>query len=412
MCRGEVLRVRMTEVPHPIATFSLTDYAAFLGRLRDQGIQIRKVEDLAAPRARRQIFLRHDVDFSLELSLPMAQVEFQAGIQSTYFVLLNGPYDPFEPENRARIRQLCAWGHEVGLHYDLSQYPVDPDEQFHRLLAETERLESVIGMPIRSISMHEPHRNGKDPFRTSRWIHPHNDELMKGVAYVSDSCRAWRDNALLNAFESDVQMQWLTHPELWLDGALLNRLEYLRERILPNIPERHREYFEIQVPAIWSQHIGPWKHDQRTALQNRNCAFLSGTREHVTANLESILALFKDAPEVPWGEKEVLLELPEKWELSQILLQHQQVVGIAINSWRDSALYVHAIVTRRELRRSGLGTLLLKQLKIIARERGMPIRLRVGEPNVAAHRWYLNEGFRVVAQEPEQAQCVLEWNGP
>ena len=112
------------------------------------------------------VFLRHDVDFSPELVLPIARAELN-WVSADVLPSLSGPYDLKSPANHAAIRELRALNHEMGLHYDLRTYPDTLEEQRVALENEIRELESVLEVPIQTITMHEPHRNsGSVPERT------------------------------------------------------------------------------------------------------------------------------------------------------------------------------------------------------------------------------------------------------
>jgi hypothetical protein len=61
------------------------------------------------------VFLRHDVDHDLDLALEMAFWEREAGHRSTWFILPTAPYAQ-DPRLLPKLRQLQAFGHEVGVH--------------------------------------------------------------------------------------------------------------------------------------------------------------------------------------------------------------------------------------------------------------------------------------------------------
>jgi hypothetical protein len=61
------------------------------------------------------VFLRHDVDHDLDLALEMAYWEHASGHRCTYFILPTAPYAS-DPRLLTKLRQMQAFGHEVGLH--------------------------------------------------------------------------------------------------------------------------------------------------------------------------------------------------------------------------------------------------------------------------------------------------------
>ena len=76
------------------------------------------------------------VDFLLEPALQFAKLEAEMGIQATYYFLASAPYDLFSVAGGKIATQIAELGHEIGLHYDLEVYPIDPAEARAQLMAE------------------------------------------------------------------------------------------------------------------------------------------------------------------------------------------------------------------------------------------------------------------------------------
>lgn len=208
------------------------------------------------------VFLRHDVDFSLELVLPMAEVEHRLGAAACYYVLLSGPYNPCSSASVNAMKQLRAMGHEIGLHYDLSLYPDDPVLARKRLDSEVAFLQELSGGEVSTIVMHEPSRGHDDFFLdVPGYINPtHFQKNNPDLLYVSDSCRAWRDLSLRDFLEGASAKSCLmlnTHPESWLAERPQHRLTYLEKTLLPRVLEPTQRYFLGSVRNAWQTHVGP-----------------------------------------------------------------------------------------------------------------------------------------------------------
>lgn len=389
--------------------FGIPDYSKLLSHLNElnlPALPVSRMRDHVGP----GVFLRHDIDFSLELAMPLARAEAEKAVCSTFYVLLSGPYDLKNQANRRALHQLRDMNHEIGLHYDLRTYPESPDARRDALLAEIRELETLIGCSVKTITMHEPHRNFGDPFQEETWVHPHREEWFSTVHYISDSCRAWRDDGILRLQRGALpRALLLTHPELWLHAEENNRLRYLANSITPHVPPASRRYFEEEVPSIWTAHLGPWKHDLREELKARKSQVVPMTRDWVDRHMNTVLDLFKDTPELPWGPTEILMDVEGKWDVSAALLVDGVPVAASFNSVRESHLYVHSILTAKNARGQGLGGLLLQALKIHAREKFEGILLRVSDSNTHARAWYDQHGFQPVLREREHNQTLLRW---
>jgi hypothetical protein len=255
-----------------LPNFDLGDYAQLLNDLRDRGYVSAKVSEMCESARGFVVYLRHDVDFSLLDVMPMAETEARADCAATYYLLLSGQYNLHASENREAVKQLILWGHEIGLHYDLEAYPGTREEAYSTLVYEATVLERLCGCSIRTIVMHNPHRGQDDWFRScDEYVHPHDPRWQAGLTYISESCRAWRDETLLQCFGHTPprRLLLLTHPEVWLDGSVYDRQEYLERVLLRQAKDRDSNFYLNVVAQAWRNHAGAKAHDLR---QKEHCS--------------------------------------------------------------------------------------------------------------------------------------------
>ncbi|MEA2657319.1 MAG: hypothetical protein QOI23_2684 [Chloroflexota bacterium] len=96
--------------------------------------------------AGRNLLLRHDIDYSLDMALRLARVNADLGVAGTFFVLLRGhAYNPLSKTSLVRLTELVSLGQHLGLHvpggleanlssdfkYLASQIPLDPVFSWH-----------------------------------------------------------------------------------------------------------------------------------------------------------------------------------------------------------------------------------------------------------------------------------------
>jgi hypothetical protein len=164
--------------------------------------------------------LRHDVDYSTAAALRLARLEAERGWRATYFLLPNSLYYNLLHPDHARVAAtLVELGHEVGLHYDVGFFRAFPRERWEELLLEqASLLARLSGAAVDAIAMHQPGLNGPDPFRGwDRFQNAYDDRFFRDMAYVSDSCRAWRDAAweMLGSGRIPPRLQLVLHPVNW-----------------------------------------------------------------------------------------------------------------------------------------------------------------------------------------------------
>jgi hypothetical protein len=145
------------------------------------------------------LFLRHDVDLSLEAARTMARLERELGAHATYFMLTESVFYNLDSAlGRETIAELRDLEHAVGLH------------AVHPRAARDDRFDAVVAWHNPDPDyVHEP-VSGMVNVMQAPWF-------TKG-RYRSDSNQHWRegcphDELRTGAFE---WLQLLVHPEIWV----------------------------------------------------------------------------------------------------------------------------------------------------------------------------------------------------
>jgi len=173
--------------------------------------------------AEPHVLWRHDIDVSPNRALRLAQLENERGLKSTYFFLLHSDfYNCMESGSRDIIRQICAYGHDVGLHFEVEFYPevVDVAMLEERVAAEAAIIAELANREPVAVSFHNPtaeHLARYDQTRLAGLVNAYGAPLRTGYKYVSDSNGYWRFHRLHDvlADRSAPTLHVLTHPEWW-----------------------------------------------------------------------------------------------------------------------------------------------------------------------------------------------------
>lgn len=237
----------MTE---PTFTFDEESYAAFLRRAAGAGYSVGPVcEGLEAPP--RHLILRHDVDYSLDRALALAEIEHEAGVRSTYFVMLaSAYYNALSKRSRALMRRIVVLGHEIGLHWDSSTYPEDEAGAAAHFRRELELLGDAAGVKIRSASQHIPTDNPAFDLEAHIEFEAYSKRFMSRYRYVSDSCMLWRGESVLELLDSGGDLYFLAHPLWWTArGRLQNaKLQSTVAELQQRLSEEMADYMDyLQV---------------------------------------------------------------------------------------------------------------------------------------------------------------------
>lgn len=203
-------------MPDPIGNFT-----ELLTALTDRGYDFVFFEDEL--RSHGQVILRHDIDFSTECALEMAQIEHRFGVEATYFFLLRSsiynPYCTADYDNICRIRSL---GHKISVHFD----PVTYDNFEDGLHQERKMFMALFDEDVTTISLHRPNpyfQQHNEPI--AGVMHTYQDKFFKDIKYLSDSTGLWRYGSPLNSdeFHAKQTLHVLIHPIWWTTEGSDNR---------------------------------------------------------------------------------------------------------------------------------------------------------------------------------------------
>jgi len=173
-----------------------------------------------------KIFLRHDLDISIQAAEKMALVEQELQISSTFFVLIHCEfYNALDKSNVLSLKNIMAMGHKIGLHFDVHFYDIKKDTELeNHILKEAEILESVLGINVDTFSFH----NNNDftlsckQEKIGGLINVYSSDFKENIGYCSDSSGYWRYERLENVIlESRYEiLQVLIHPCWWQNEIL------------------------------------------------------------------------------------------------------------------------------------------------------------------------------------------------
>lgn len=176
------------------------------------------------PRA-GDLFLRHDVDLSLDAALAMARIEQELGAHATYFLMTESRFYNLDSHaGRDAIAELRELGHAVGLH---AVYPnARVDERFDPVIAWHNPDPEYMSEPI----------DGAVNVMQSPWFTPGH--------YRSDSNHHWREGCPHDELASGALdwLQLLVHPEIWVyEGTTM------RETMEAMLEAKRNEWVEALI---------------------------------------------------------------------------------------------------------------------------------------------------------------------
>ena len=176
--------------------FSYSAYTGLLKRLGSNGYEFCGYKDWS--QKKKPVILRHDIDTDIEKAVEMAAREKNAGVASTYFVLLtSGLYNVFSKEAYSGLQKIMDMGHTIGLHFDEARYPEcegDHETLIKHICKESDILSDAIGTKIDIVSMHRPSKGLLEAdISIPGIINSYSSLFFSDFKYLSDSRRRWRE---------------------------------------------------------------------------------------------------------------------------------------------------------------------------------------------------------------------------
>jgi hypothetical protein len=176
--------------------FDLDHYRELLDAAAEGGYRFASFDNEPQP---GDIFLRHDVDLSLEAALSLAELEQERGARATYFLMTESVFYNLDSQlGRDTLARLRELGHAVGLH---AVHPhTQLDARFDPLLAWHNPDAEFVHDPV----------DGAVNVMQPPWF-------TRGK-YRSDSNQHWREGCPHEELRSGAfeWLQLLVHPEIWV----------------------------------------------------------------------------------------------------------------------------------------------------------------------------------------------------
>lgn len=211
---------------------------------------------LEEPASGKRVYLRHDVDYSLDMALKLAEVNAELTVQGTFCVLLRSQiYNLLSPRSLDIVARIHDLGQHIGLHVPMLPELLRNDSLLDaRLRADFEFVKSNLPMISPVCSWHNP-----TPEDLERCVHcpkkaglvnTYSAQFFRDIAYYSDSNMRHSVEEFLGFVEGDQPsaMQLVLHPLIWVAGG--TSMCDVFSRTWPYII-REREY-EVRLNSFYA----------------------------------------------------------------------------------------------------------------------------------------------------------------
>lgn len=224
--------------------FSYVSYENLLKTLTDYGYNTIFYDECY--NKGRKAIIRHDIDYCLEKSIHIGEIEKSLNVKSTYFLLLSSDfYNVFSAKGQQIIDSLHNMGHEIGLHFDEARYPEcvgNVEAVKEKIIKEADIMTKAVGRSITKVSMHRPSREIIDSdLKIPGIINTYGSFFIRDYKYISDSRRKWKEpiEAYIRNGEYE-KFQILVHP-FWYGETELSIKEAINSFVSRASLERYDE---------------------------------------------------------------------------------------------------------------------------------------------------------------------------
>jgi hypothetical protein len=263
--------------------FTIKKYQQLLKALINQGYRFQTVTEFLEKPEAKAIMLRHDVDAKKLNSLRFAEIQYEAGVNGTYyFRMVPQSYD------EKVIREIAGMGHEIGYHYEEMDFAGSKFKVRSSKLLEDDLIDEAIKIfdknleqlrklyPVKTICMHGSPRSPFDnkaiwkKYNYRDWGiigEPYFDIDFRDVFYLTDTGRRWdgfkvsvRDRVNnrrpqeidREKPEDDVNLRAGTHPRF---PVFHSTDQIIRAAEINTLPNRIMFTFH---PQRWTNSPLPW----------------------------------------------------------------------------------------------------------------------------------------------------------
>ena len=220
-------------------------YEEFLKGFLSHGYTFGFFQELSHPK--KQVALRHDIDFDTNFALQSALIESKLGIRATYFFLLRSHfYNILSPQDFENIQFIRKLGHCISIHFDPSIY-----EDFHKgLQMEMSLFRDIFNLEVNLISLHRPNTFFQEMDQPIHGVeHTYQSKYFRDVKYFADSTGVWRFGHPFDSqeFIQQKSLHILIHPIWWmLDGP--SNLDKLKQYFGHRVQSLKTEFSNNCIP--------------------------------------------------------------------------------------------------------------------------------------------------------------------
>lgn len=200
------------------------------------------------------LYLRHDVDFSLEMAVELGRINAELDVSATFFVLLRGhAYNPASRRSQERLAELTKLGQQLAFHWAAPpELPSDEEALADHVRAEFGLARALVAKLQPLFAVHTPDATllrRTLELDAPPLVNVTGARFMRGLSYYADSnlrytVATWR--RLVRRGEPRLHV--LLHPVNWIAGGA-DMSEVLRHAWPYLLREAEQE---LRLNRVWT----------------------------------------------------------------------------------------------------------------------------------------------------------------
>lgn len=185
----------------------------------------------------RFCIIRHDIEYSIDRALELAEIESELGVSASYFFQIrNNTYNALSNVNVKKIKKIRSLGHKIGLHVYVDRGSLLNVKNLEDMIkGDILILESFLQCEVDRFSYHRPtiellNLKINVPEKINAYDNKFftvfgKEDLQEGtkVLYLADSNHRWKYGEIEDInFRKNKKIQILFHPFSWSPRGLDN----------------------------------------------------------------------------------------------------------------------------------------------------------------------------------------------
>lgn len=201
--------------------YSKESYKSILRLALDEGYRFASFQEVSG---RKIIYLRHDVDFSIDMALKLSELNASLGVQGTFFLLVRSQiYNLLSNYSLKMVEEMEKLGQRIALHFTPPVAKQDDQQIAFLIKKEFDLIRSQIPNIEPVFSWHNPGHSSLSTLSSLQihgLVNTYDSYFLRDVGYFSDSNMRHTAEEFKDVVSRGMpKLHLLFHPLNWVIGG-------------------------------------------------------------------------------------------------------------------------------------------------------------------------------------------------